>query len=49
MYVVAKLIDYDSMHEGNELKLLVPNVNLKEPIVAKKIIECGIWLIMAVR
>ena len=31
MYEVARLIDYDSMPEGNELKLLVPNVNLREP------------------
>lgn len=44
MYEVARLLDFVPGPEGTELRLLVPRVNLMEPIVTKKITECGIWL-----
>ncbi len=44
MYEVARLLDFEPGPEGTELRLLVPHVNLMEPIVTKEITECGIWL-----
>lgn len=41
MYEVARLLDFIPGPEGTELKLLVPRVNLMEPIITKEITECG--------
>ncbi len=44
MYEVAKLQGYRITEDGTELKILIPNVDLKESIQSKQMRKCGVWL-----
>lgn len=44
MYQLAKLTGYRIDQDGTELRMFIPNVNLQEPIEAKKMRNAGVWL-----
>jgi hypothetical protein len=44
VYQLAKLTGYRIDQDGTELRMFIPNVNLQEPIEAKKMRNAGVWL-----
>lgn len=44
MYEVAKLTGYNIQPEGTELRIFIPAINLQEPILSKRMRQCGVWL-----
>lgn len=44
MYEVAKVNRYKVDQDGTTLEIFFPNLNLQEPIEAKKVRKCGVWI-----
>lgn len=44
MYEVATLTGYNVGRSGTELRIFIPDVDLQEPIISKKMQKCGVWL-----